>query len=384
MQIDSARQHGGHSRRAQLGDATQPEPAEAVHLGQTAARTALDESALAAQALRVDALRQSREQVQILLRGIGEAAEVEQGFGSEGKAGLFRGLAHRRLARRLAVVDAALGQIPVALAGHMAEQQLARRRENDDAATQAPASGEKRFGHAAIVPLRASRGAITGLRRSTGREILTLGATRFAGPQRRSAQLTMLVMTGSPAFTIFATAIGDCAIAWNAAGLVGVWLPEASPTRLRLRVARRHPDATEAQPQGDSAVAIAAIAALLRGERTELRAIRIDDTKLDAFDRRVYAAARTIPPGRVVTYAALAERVGGEASARAVGRSLGCNPFPLVVPCHRIVAASGELGGFSAPGGAATKRRLLTIEDARLDGPGDLFDPTGSAVRSSP
>ena len=197
----------------------------------------------------------------------------------------------------------------------------------------------------------------------------------------------MLAMAGSPAFTIFATAIGDCAIAWNAAGLLGVWLPEASPARLRRRVTRRHPDATESQPQGHSADAIAAIAALLRGERSELGEIRIDDSKLDSLpllDRRVYAAARTIPPGRVVTYAALAERVGGEASAQEVGKSLGRNPFPLVVPCHRVVAASGELGGFSAPGGAATKRRLLTIEDARLDGPVDLFDADGGAGRWSP
>ena len=191
----------------------------------------------------------------------------------------------------------------------------------------------------------------------------------------------MLVMTGPPAFTIFATAIGDCAIAWNAAGLIGVWLPQASPARLRRRIARRHPDAAEAQPQGRSADAVAAISALLRGERTELRAIRLDDAGLDAFDRRVYSAARAIPPGRVVSYAALAERVGGEASARAVGQSLGRNPFPLVVPCHRIVAASGELGGFSAPGGAATKRGLLTIEDARLDGPGDLFDTPANPIQ---
>lgn len=190
-------------------------------------------------------------------------------------------------------------------------------------------------------------------------------------------------MTGSPAFTIFATAIGDCAIAWNAVGLIGVWLPEASPGRLRLRIARRHPGAAEAQPQSRSADAVAAIMALLRGERTELCAIRIDDAKLDGFDRRVYAAARTIPPGRVVTYAALAERVGGMASARAVGQSLGRNPFPLVVPCHRVVAASGKLGGFSAPGGTATKRRLLTLEDARLDGHGDLFDVSANATQRS-
>jgi len=178
----------------------------------------------------------------------------------------------------------------------------------------------------------------------------------------------------APAFTIFATAIGDCAIAWNALGLTGVWLPDASAARLRARIVRRRPDLAEARPEGAIDQAVGAITALLRGERTDLTAIPIDDTALDAFDACVYSAARTIPPGRVITYAALAERVGAKATAREVGQSLGRNPFPIVVPCHRIVAAGGQLGGFSAPGGSATKRRLLTIEDARLDGAGDLFD----------
>ena len=182
-------------------------------------------------------------------------------------------------------------------------------------------------------------------------------------------------MTGmSIGFALFATAIGECAIAWNEVGLTGVWLPETSPARLRARIVQRRSDAAEAKPVGENADAVTGIAALLRGERTDLTGIRIDDVLLENLDRRVYRTARTIPPGRVVTYAALAERVGQAVSAREVGRSLGRNPFPLVVPCHRIVAASGQLGGFSAPGGAATKRRLLTIEDSRLDGASDLFE----------
>ena len=119
---------------------------------------------------------------------------------------------------------------------------------------------------------------------------------------------------------------------------------------------------------------------MLDGERTDLGFIRIDDSRIDPFDRRVYAAARTIPAGRVVSYAELAARVGEDASAREVGQSLGRNPFPIIVPCHRIVASSGELGGFSAPGGTATKRRLLTIEDARRDGVDDLFDAPSTAL----
>ena len=185
------------------------------------------------------------------------------------------------------------------------------------------------------------------------------------------------------AFSVFATTIGDCALAWNDAGVFAAWLPESSPARLRARIAKRLPDAAEAVPPDSVAAAIAAITALLRGERTDLGTIRIDDSRLDPFDRRVYAAARTIPPGRVLSYAELAARVGPDAAAREVGKSLGRNPFPIVVPCHRIVAAGGELGGFSAPGGTATKRRLLTIEDARRDGVDDLFDQPEQAGNTS-
>ncbi len=188
----------------------------------------------------------------------------------------------------------------------------------------------------------------------------------------------------STAFTLFATAIGECAIAWNAVGLTGVWLPDTLPVRLRERIVQRRPGVAEVRPTGEVAAAVAAITALLRGERADLSGIRIDDVSLEDLDRRVYRAARTIPPGRVVTYAALAQRVGKAVSAREVGQSLGRNPFPLVVPCHRIVAASGQLGGFSAPGGAATKRRLLTIEDARLDGANDLFDTPDLGEQPTP
>ena len=190
-------------------------------------------------------------------------------------------------------------------------------------------------------------------------------------------------MAAPVAFTVFATAIGDCALAWNDVGVLGVWLPEASATRLRARIAKRFAQAIETAPEGGVVAAIAAITALLRGERIDLGSIRIDDSRLDPFDRRVYAAARTIAPGRVVSYADLAARVGSDATAREVGQSLGRNPFAIVVPCHRIVATSGELGGFSAPGGTATKRRLLTIEDARRDGEDDLFDQSTAAGAAS-
>ena len=85
------------------------------------------------------------------------------------------------------------------------------------------------------------------------------------------------------------------------------------------------------------------------------------------FHRRVYEAARAIPPGNTLSYGDIAKRVGAPGAARAVGQALGRNPFPIVVPCHRVLAAGGKIGGFSAQGGVATKRRMLAIEGARVE-----------------
>ena len=180
---------------------------------------------------------------------------------------------------------------------------------------------------------------------------------------------------GSPrSFALFATALGTCAIAWNEVGLTGVWLPEDSAESLRRRVARRCDGAREIEPSGAVADAVEAITRLLAGERIDLSGIALDTAGIDDFDRRVYAVTRTIAPGRVLTYGEVAAQVGADASARAVGQSLGRNAMPIVVPCHRVVAAGGGLGGFSAPGGIETKRRMLAIEDAHPSGPPGLFD----------
>ena len=175
-------------------------------------------------------------------------------------------------------------------------------------------------------------------------------------------------------FALFPTALGTCAIAWNEIGLTGVWLPEADAESLRRRAARRCDGASESKPSARVAEAVEAITRLLGGERIDLAGIAVDDAGIDAFDRRVYAVTRTIPPGRVLTYGEVAARVGTDAMARAVGQSLGRNAMPIVVPCHRVVATGGGLGGFSAPGGTDTKRRMLAIEDAHPSGPPGLFD----------
>ncbi len=181
-------------------------------------------------------------------------------------------------------------------------------------------------------------------------------------------------MAQTDCFALFATSLGTCAIAWSEIGVTSVWLPEADAASLRRKVSSHCAEASETARTDAIAAAVAVITRLLAGERVDLRHIDIDDAAVDAFDRRVYAVTREINPGEVLTYGEVAARVGGGASARAVGQSLGRNAMPIVVPCHRVVAAGNGLGGFSAPGGASTKRRLLAIEDPRRAGPPGLFD----------
>jgi methylated-DNA-[protein]-cysteine S-methyltransferase len=180
-------------------------------------------------------------------------------------------------------------------------------------------------------------------------------------------------------FALFATAIGECALAWNDAGLTGVWLPETRPGGLKRKIERRAPTPIEATPSDEVAEVITAIQRLLAGAPVDLRAVRLDWTAVSDFARRVYAVAQQVAPGRVVTYGTIARELGGDADARAVGQALGANPFPIVVPCHRVIAADGRLGGFSAPGGTTTKQRMLAIERARPDGAPGLFDEADAA-----
>jgi len=163
-------------------------------------------------------------------------------------------------------------------------------------------------------------------------------------------------------YSLFQTASGTCGVVWGEQGLKGVHLPDANPARTRTSVARRFPGAVLAEPPADVRRCIDGIVALLRGEKRDLREIVLDFDGVPAFNRRVYELARTIGPGATLTYGDIALRLGSPGTARAVGQALGQNPWPIVVPCHRVLAADGRMGGFSAPGGVATKRRMLEIE----------------------
>jgi methylated-DNA-[protein]-cysteine S-methyltransferase len=175
-------------------------------------------------------------------------------------------------------------------------------------------------------------------------------------------------------FATFDTAVGRCTVLWAVQGIVGLRLPDGDEATLRVRLARNWPLACERPPPPAVQRAIDDIVALLRGEPHDLLDVQLDMSRVADFERRVYDIARHIPPGRVRSYGDIAAQLGDPALARAVGQALGRNPFPIVVPCHRVLAAGGQAGGFSAPGGLHTKLRLLTLERARLSAEPGLFD----------
>jgi len=158
-------------------------------------------------------------------------------------------------------------------------------------------------------------------------------------------------------------------------GLVGVKLPERSDAAMRARMTRQHAEARETAPPQEIEAAIADIRRLLDGHKQDLSRIDLDMSAVPDFEQRVYAETRSIPPGETLTYGDIATRLGDVGLSRAVGQALGRNPFAVVVPCHRVLAAGGKSGGFSAVGGVDTKRRLLEIEGARDLHPTLPWDP---------
>src|SRR5690606_375064 len=173
----------------------------------------------------------------------------------------------------------------------------------------------------------------------------------------------------SPGFALFDTTLGRCGIAWGPGGILGVQLPEARASATRARMLQRFPEARQHEPPKQVARAIADIQALVGGERRSLEHLALDMQGLPTFSRRVYEAVRKVPAGKTLSYGEVATLLGSPGAARAVGQALGKNPFALIVPCHRVLAAGGKLGGFSANGGVLTKTRLLACEGAEPQAP---------------
>lgn len=191
----------------------------------------------------------------------------------------------------------------------------------------------------------------------------------------------------APGFALFDTSIGRCGIAWNDRGITCVQLPEARETETRIRLLRRCPEARPVDPPREIRKVMRGITELLTGAPTDFDSVRLDMDALPPFHRRVYEVARMIPPGSTLSYGEVARRLGAPGSARAVGQALGKNPFAVLVPCHRVLAANGKAGGFSANGGVTTKLRMLALERgaekaglALFEGSDDLSFDTIKAV----
>jgi len=177
-----------------------------------------------------------------------------------------------------------------------------------------------------------------------------------------------MMTTMDAGIVAFDTDLGACAVRWTDAGVASVRLPSARIAEL---------------PRIEDGVAVPAaileaidgIRRVLAGESVDLGSVVIDDREVDPFRRQVYAATRAVPPGSTATYGDVARAIGRSdaEAARDVGAALARNPTPIIVPCHRVVGANGKLTGFSAPGGLATKRRMLELEGAPGYGQQRLF-----------
>lgn len=181
-------------------------------------------------------------------------------------------------------------------------------------------------------------------------------------------------------FSLFPTPLGDCGVAWRGDVVVATRLPGRHPADTADRLAART-GGTRGEPPPAIQDAIAAMTALLGGKRADLNFIACDLGGIDPFAAKVYAATRAIPPGATSTYGDIAAGIGDKRLAREVGAALGRNPFPIIVPCHRVVGANDKLTGFSAPGGVATKLRMLAIEGARIGEAPGLFADLPLAVK---
>lgn len=175
------------------------------------------------------------------------------------------------------------------------------------------------------------------------------------------------------ACTLLHTAIGRCGIAWGPQGIRALQLPEPDDAATLRRMFRRGGALLPGTPPQEVHDAIVRVQALLEGEPVDLRDVRLDMAGIGEFHRRVYELSREILAGQTRTYGELAAELGDAGASRAVGQALGANPFAVIVPCHRVLAAGGRSGGFSAGGGVSTKLRILLIEHAQIGAQPGLF-----------
>jgi len=180
-------------------------------------------------------------------------------------------------------------------------------------------------------------------------------------------------------YHLFDTAHGPVAIGWNAVGVTSFRLPGTSAEEARRSLLRRLPDAVETEPSARVAMLIQAIRLYFTGERIDFADVPLDLGRQEPLFERIYDLVRRLGWGQTTTYGAIAKDLGeGPEVARDVGQAMARNPIPLIVPCHRVLAAGGRIGGFSAPGGSNAKARMLALEGVQPD-PVEPVKPSAQA-----
>jgi methylated-DNA-[protein]-cysteine S-methyltransferase len=171
-------------------------------------------------------------------------------------------------------------------------------------------------------------------------------------------------------YVIFETAGGFCGIAWSDVGITRFQLPTESAEATERLLRRRVPGAEPGAPTPVIVEAVAAVKRYFAGEETDFSGFTLDLGEQDSFFEQIYEAARRVGWGHTTTYGTLAKELGaGPEAARDVGQAMARNPVALIIPCHRVLAAGGKVGGFSAPGGSATKIRMLELEGVNVAPP---------------
>lgn len=171
-------------------------------------------------------------------------------------------------------------------------------------------------------------------------------------------------------YLVFETSNGFCGIGWSDAGVTRFLLPARSAEATERSLLRRLPGASPGAPPPDVLEAVAAVRQYSQGVEVDFSDIRLDLEGQEEFFKQIYATTRRVGWGQTTTYGALAKALGaGPETARDVGQAMARNPVPLIIPCHRVLAAGGKVGGFSAPGGAVTKIRMLEMEGVHIAPP---------------
>lgn len=171
-------------------------------------------------------------------------------------------------------------------------------------------------------------------------------------------------------YLIFETEGGPCGIAWTEAGVVRFQLPGEDAATTRRLLLRHLPEAQVAEPPAPIAAAVAAAKRYFAGEKADFTDVPLDLAGQSDLFKAIYDAARCVHWGETTTYGTLARELGvGPEGAREVGQAMAKNPVALIIPCHRVLAAGGKVGGFSAPGGASSKLKMLALEGVSFAAP---------------